>query len=261
LEQVNETLMETLAVAEKARLEADKARIEAEAANRAKADFLRTVSHELRTPLNAVEGYVQLLQMGIPDQPTPAQVDYLTRIAGAQRHLLSLVNNVLNLARIEAGRMDYRLEPVRARELWDAVEPLLIPQMRTKGLGYEVGPCDPGTLVSADREKAIQVLVNLVGNAIKFTPAGGRIALDTDIAADHVALRVRDTGIGIARDKLESIFEAFGQADVSTTRKHGGVGLGLSISRQLAREMKGDVTVESTVGKGSTFTFTLPRQG
>jgi PAS domain S-box-containing protein len=252
LEESNQSLDEALRAAETARSEA-------EAANRAKSDFLRTMSHELRTPLNAIEGYVQLLQLGIPDQPTPAQLGYLTRIQGAQRLLLSLINDVLALARIEAGHVKYNLEAVSLGELWEAVEALVIPQIRTKGLGHHVGPCDPTVCVTADRERAVQVLLNLVGNAIKFTEAGGQIWLLTEVNTDNIAFRVRDTGPGIQPEKLGVIFEPFVQAGVSTTRTHGGVGLGLSISRQLARHMGGDVTVESTPGKGSTFTFTLPR--
>ena len=133
LEQSNETLQETLTAAEKAREQADRA-------NQAKADFLRTVSHELRTPLNAIEGYVQLLQLGIPDQATPAQLDQLARIQSAERHLLSLVNNVLNLARIEAGHVEAHVDTVPVRDLWDTIEPLVAPQIRAKGLGYEISP-------------------------------------------------------------------------------------------------------------------------
>ena len=249
VEQANEALNEALAAAERARTEA-------EAANQTKTDFLRTMSHELRTPLNTIEGYVQLLQMGIPDQTTPAQLAYLTRIQGAQRLLLSLVNNVLALARIEAGHLEYRIEPVPVRELYDAIEPLVAPQMRAKGLDYHVRPCDPAIVVRADQERAVQVLLNLVGNAIKFTAAGGQIGLEMEPGTGDVALRVRDTGMGIEREKLDTIFQPFVQGH---TPAQGGVGLGLAISRQLARHMGGDVTVESTVGHGSTFTFTLPR--
>ena len=254
VEQSNEAMTDALASAEQARFEA-------EAANRVKTDFLRTMSHELRTPLNAIEGYVQLLQMGIPDQPTPAQLGYLTRIQGAQRLLLSLVNNVLALARIEAGHLAYRLETVSVRELWETVEPLVTPQMHAKGLGYHVGPHDPEIVIRADRERAIQVLLNLVGNAIKFTNSGGQIGLDIDVGVAEVAFRVRDTGIGIPADKLEAIFEPFEQGNAPQPLAQGGAGLGLSIARQLARHMGGDVTVDSTPGRGSTFTFTLPRAG
>jgi PAS domain S-box-containing protein len=255
LEQSNEELHEALATAEHARAEA-------EVANRAKADFLRTVSHELRTPLNAIEGYVQLLQMGIPEQATLGQLAYLTHIQSAQRHLLSLVNNVLRLERIEAGGMEYRVESVPVHELWDVVEALVTPQLRAKGLGYHAGSCDPAICIRADRDKTVQALLNLVGNAIKFTPAGGQIGLDVDARAADVALRVRDTGMGIEPDNLETIFEPFVQGDaLMILAQGGGVGLGLSISRQLARQMGGDVTVESIVGLGSTFTLTLPRTG
>jgi len=254
VEQSNEALSEALAAAEQARAEA-------EAANRTKARFLGTMSHELRTPLNAIEGYVQLLEMGIPDQPSPAQLGYLTRIRGAQRLLFSLVNNVLALATIEAGHLEYRIETVPVAELWDAVEPLVAHQARAKDLSYQVRPYDPSIAVRADRERAVQVLLNLVGNAIKFTLAGGRIELETEVVGQHVALRVRDSGIGIAADLLDAIFQPFVQGNAATRSAQGGVGLGLSISRDLARHMSGDVTADSTLGQGSTFTFALPRAG
>ena len=253
LEQTNAALEDALATAEQAQAKA-------EVASRAKAEFLQMMSHEVRTPLNAIGGYVQLLQMGVPEQATPAQLDFLLRIQTAQRHLLSLVDNVLDLARSEAGQMAYRIEAVRVRELWDAVEPLVTPQMRAKGLGYQVGSCDPGIVVRADRQKTVQVLLNLVSNAIKFTGAGGQIALDTEVHAADVALRVRDTGVGIPQDRLEAIFDRFVQGDRPAGLAHGGgVGLGLSISRQFARDMGGEVVVASTVGQGSAFTLTLPR--
>jgi signal transduction histidine kinase len=236
-----------------------KARGEAEAASRAKSEFLSLVSHELRTPLNAIAGYAQLMQMGIPDAPTAAQVDYLARIQTAQHHLLALVNDVLSLARIESGHLDYNLAGVSVRDLLAGVDALVAPQLRAKGLDYRIAPCDPGLIVHADREKALQVLVNLVGNAIKFTEPGGSIALDVEERDETVALRVRDTGVGITPEKLATIFEPFVQGDTSLTRTADGVGLGLAISRALAAGMGGDLAAESTQGEGSVFTLTLPR--
>ncbi len=253
VEIANEALQEALVAAEQARRDA-------EAADRAKTDFLRTVSHELRTPLNAVEGYVQLLQMGIPDPPSPAQANYLGRIQNAERHLLSLVDNLLSLSRIEAGHVESSIEPLAVRELWDAVEPLVTPQMRAKGLGYHVGPCSPDIRVRADRQKAVQVLLNLVSNAVKFTEPGGQIGLETEVRPTDVALQVRDTGCGIEPDQLARVFEPFVRGEEpGPLARASGAGLGLSIARQFARLMGGDVTVESTVGAGSTFTLTLPR--
>jgi PAS domain S-box-containing protein len=236
-----------------------KARSEAEAASRAKSEFLSLVSHELRTPLNAIAGYAQLMQMGIPDTPTAAQEDYLARIQTAQQHLLSLVNDVLSLARIESGHLDYHVAGVTVRELFTGVEALVAPQLLAKGLDYRIAPCDPQLSVRADREKALQVLVNLVGNAIKFTEPGGSIGLDVEEREAAVALRVRDTGVGITPEKLATIFEPFVQVDTSLTRTADGVGLGLAISRALAAGMGGDLSAESTPGEGSVFTLTLPR--
>ena len=250
-EQSNEALNEALTIAELMRAKADEA-------NRAKADFLRTMSHELRTPLNAIGGYVQLLEMGIPDRSETSQSGFLERIKRAQRHLQSLVDNVLMFARIEAGQMQYHVETVLVHDLWDGVEPLVAPQIRAKGLGYHIGSLDRTIAVRADREKAVQVLVNLVGNAIKFTSSGGEIWLDTRVRATDVALHVRDSGIGIRAHELAVIFEPFTQGESRAGRDQSGVGLGLAISRQLARAMAGELTVESTPGEGSTFTLTLP---
>ncbi len=179
----------------------------------------------------------------------------------AQRHLLSLVNNVLNLARVEAGRVDYELQDIAVHELWSGVEPLVAPQLRAKGLGYQVVACDPHVAVRADREKALQVLLNLVTNAIKFTERGGHITLDTEVRDGGVALHVRDTGIGIPAEKLATVFEPFVQGDPGRARGGEGVGLGLAISRQLARGMGGELTAESEPCAGSAFTLELPRVG
>ena len=235
------------------------ARAEAERASRAKSEFLSLVSHELRTPLNAIAGYAQLMQMGIPDVPTAAQEDYLVRIQTAQQHLLSLVNDVLSLARIESGRLAYQVVTVSVRDLLAAVDALVAPQLRAKGLDYRIAPCDPELTVRADREKALQILVNLVGNAIKFTEPGGSIALDVEQRESAVAVCVRDSGVGITPEKLATIFEPFIQVDTSLTRTAEGVGLGLAISRALAVGMGGDLSAESTPGEGSVFTLTLPR--
>jgi signal transduction histidine kinase len=242
------------------------ARAEAEAASRAKSQFLATMSHELRTPLNAIGGHVQLVDMGIHGPVTPAQREALGRVVRAQQHLLGLINDVLNLSRIEAGRVEYRLTDVRAADLVADVTGLVESQLGAKGLAFAVElPDDPEALVTrADREKASQVLLNLLSNAVKFTPAGGRVSLEgragEDAAGlDTVELAVRDTGVGIAADQLARIFEPFVQVDGALTRAHEGTGLGLAISRDLARGMGGDVLVRSEVGRGSVFTLVLPR--
>jgi PAS domain S-box-containing protein len=235
------------------------AREAAEGANRAKSEFLSIMSHELRTPLNAVGGYAELIEMGIHGPVTEAQRDALLRIQRSQRHLLGLINEVLNYARVDAGQVVYSLEDVAVADAVAASEALVAPQIQAKELVYELGGCDPALTVHADADKLQQILLNLLGNAIKFTRPGGRITLSCAAGEHAVAITVEDTGIGIPRDRLEHIFEPFVQVDAKLTRNEGGVGLGLAISRDLARAMGGDLSVVSTEGAGSTFTLRLPR--
>ena len=240
--------------------EMERQRAAAEDANRAKSSFLAVMSHELRTPLNAIAGYVQLLEMGIHGPVTEPQLVALERIERSQQHLLRLVNDVLNLARIESGRVEYLLEDVPVRELLAAVTPMVEPQIAEKGLVFDLEVSDE-RLVRADREKVQQILINLLSNAVKFTPPGGRVSVDSATRPDEpgfVFLRVNDTGIGIPDEMQTSVFEPFVQVDMSPTRRSDGTGLGLAISRDLARGMGGDLRVRSAEGRGSTFTLALP---
>jgi signal transduction histidine kinase len=217
------------------------------------------MSHELRTPLNAIGGYAQLLEMGIRGPITASQREDLERIERSQRHLLSLINDVLNFAKLEAGRVNFAIAPVPIQEIFLGVEALVLPQLHAKGLRYvDAGECE-GIIVNADEEKARQVLVNLLSNAVKFTPAGGEIRLDCTADDAWVVTTVTDSGVGIPADRLESIFEPFVQVDRGLTSRQEGTGLGLAISRDLARHMGGQLTAESTFGSGSRFTLTLPR--
>ena len=238
------------------------AKEQSETANRAKSDFLASMSHELRTPLNAIGGYTDLLLLGIRGPITPAQAEDLSRIQRSQQHLLGLINDVLNVVRLDSGQIHYSLRDFPVTAAMTRVEELILPQLQAKGLAYMHVPCDASLLVRADEEKLRQILVNLLTNATKFTEAG-RIDFwcDPSTAADDetVRIHVRDTGSGIPAHLLETIFEPFVQVGRKLNRPSEGVGLGLAISRDLARGMHGDLDVVSTEGVGSTFTLTLPR--
>jgi signal transduction histidine kinase len=239
--------------------DAQAARAEAEAANRAKADFLAAMSHELRTPLNAIGGYVELLDMGIHGPLMEAQRGAMARITANQRHLLGLINDILSFARLEAGSMEFDVHPLAAHEVLASVESLVAPQAEARGVAYTSEPCDPSLRLLGDAERVRQVLLNLVGNAIKFTRAGGWVLLSCAADDAWVELRVRDNGVGIPPAEHERIFDPFQQVGRRLSQPQEGVGLGLAISRDLARGMSGDLTVQSTPGEGSVFTLRLPR--
>ncbi|HEX7240020.1 MAG TPA: HAMP domain-containing sensor histidine kinase, partial [Longimicrobiaceae bacterium] len=234
------------------------ARAEAERANRAKSEFLAVMSHELRTPLNAIGGYAELMEMGIRGPVTEQQAEDLRRIQTSQRHLLGLINEVLNYAKLETGTVHYDIAEVRMRDALTGAEALVAPQAQAKDLMLTVAPCPPALTARADAEKVRQILVNLLSNAVKFTDPGGRVDLACAASEGRVHVVVRDTGIGIAADQLDRVFEPFVQVRADLTRTAEGTGLGLAISRDLARGMGGDLTAESTPGAGSTFTLTLP---
>ena len=237
----------------------EEARAEADAANRAKADFLAVMSHELRTPLNAIGGYAELLEMGIRGPVTDAQRKDLERIQLSQRHLLGLVNEVLNYAKLETGTVQYDLQHVPVHEPMLSAEALVVPQARAKELELAVSACEPDLAVHADEEKLRQILVNLLTNAVKFTPPGGRISMRCQPDGAVCRFQVTDTGIGIPAEELEAVFRPFVQVRSDLTRTQEGTGLGLAISRELARGMGGDLAAESTPGVGSTFELVLPR--
>jgi signal transduction histidine kinase len=228
-------------------------------ANQAKTQFLAIMSHELRTPLNAIAGYVQLLEMGIRGPVNEQQRADLERIAKSQQYLTRLVRDVLDFARMEVGQLSVAVDDVPLVDALDAADAFIAPQARANGLAYDYHRPSRLVTVRADRERLEQVVLNLLSNAMKFTPAGGRVTLDCAMRSGKVVVRVRDTGRGIPAELQSTIFEPFTQVDGSYTRAVGGAGLGLAISRELSRAMGAELTVESVPGRGSTFALRLDR--
>ncbi|HJQ18931.1 MAG TPA: PAS domain-containing protein [Gemmatimonadaceae bacterium] len=242
----------------RARMEIAKARADAERANKAKSDFLAAMSHDLRTPLNAISGYAALASDGVYGPATDDQRSAMARIRRASAHLLSLINDILSFAKLEAGRVQLRLELVSVNQIVSGAVSMIEPQAADRGLIVHAPPGPDGVRVRADRERLTQILTNLLTNAVKFTPAGS-ISVEWQADEHNVRIAVRDTGRGIPVEKLASIFEPFVQASQHADERRQGVGLGLSISRELARAMGGDLSVDSAEAQGSTFFLSIPR--
>jgi signal transduction histidine kinase len=258
LEVANEELVATAEELQARTVLAEELRDIAEAANRAKGDFLAMMSHELRTPLNAISGYTELLQLGLRGGISDEQAEDLRRIQANSRHLLGMINDVLNFARVESGKLEFRSEPVELLQFIGTLEPMISPQVQAAGLRYEVTG-DAPVVVSADSEKLRQLLLNLIINAVKFTSAGGSVSVRVGVDQGNATVAITDTGCGIPADKLTDVFEPFVQVDRQlNSAAREGVGLGLAISRELAAAMDGELSVSSEVGRGSTFTVRLP---
>ncbi len=243
-------------------------RLEAESASNAKSDFLAKMSHEIRTPINAMMGYAELLQMGIGGPVTAAQATQLSRIRASGEHLTAMIGEILDLSKIEAGRMGVEPAVGIVGDVAEAALGLIRPAATTKGVDLDARLRGaPRTTYVGDPQRVQQILTNLLGNAVKFTPAGGSVSVCCGSASEPAAeervapwatITVQDNGVGISPNDLERIFQPFVQVDGGYTRSHGGTGLGLTISRNLAQMMGGDITVESVLGEGSRFTVWLP---
>lgn len=255
---VNQSLRTAHAEMESAKNEAESARAQADEANRAKSRFLTRMSHELRTPLNAIAGYVDLLDLGIRGPVTEDQRKDLDRIRRAQQHLLGLINDVLNFAKLEVGRIQFNIESIPLDTVLRDLDSLVIPLAATRGVEYRREPLALDVSVKADREKLLQVLLNLLSNAVKFTDGGGRVTLSATHSDSFVRLHVQDTGRGIPRENLRDIFEPFVQVGNGSNGVPEGTGLGLTIANEMAQAMGGRITGESEVGIGSAFTLEIP---
>lgn len=239
----------------------EKAREEADVANKTKSQFLANMSHELRTPLNAIIGYSEMLKDDLIDVGQDDLIEDLDKINNAGKHLLEIISDILDLSKIEAGRMDLHLEKFEVEPLIKGVEAIIKPMVDQRGNTLEINcPKSIGTM-TADMTKARQNIFNLLSNASKFTERGKvtlNVQRETINGEDWIKFEVTDTGIGMTKEQMSRLFESFRQADSSTTRKYGGTGLGLAITRRFARMLGGDVIVDSEFGRGSTFTIIQP---
>jgi signal transduction histidine kinase len=235
--------------------------MELEQVSAAKTQFLANISHELRTPLNAVLGYTSMILQGVQGELNAAQARSLVRVDSNARHLLALINNVLDISRIESGRMPVTPVPFRIPDLLGEVVDELEPIINRSRLRVSITLAEGVRPLRTDRQKVKQIVLNLLSNALKFTPAGSiHISVRLDVRTDEVAIAVKDSGPGISAEDRERIFQDFTQLDNSPSRAHGGTGLGLSICRRLATILGGRITLSSEPGHGSTFTAVLPRR-
>ncbi|HTI62126.1 MAG TPA: ATP-binding protein, partial [Gemmatimonadaceae bacterium] len=235
----------------------DEARRAADAANQAKSSFLATMSHELRTPINAILGFTDLLELGIASNDKASASEYVTRIRRNTAHLLELINDILDWSKVEAGQLAIEAGEALAGDVIAESVGIVRQQAEARRISLDAH-CVENARYLGDPLRVRQILLNLLSNAIKYTEPGGRVTVRCTLSDGFTRFSVEDTGIGIAAAEFEAIFEPFVQSEHVYTRTHGGTGLGLAISRRLARLMGGDVSVESVVGRGSTFTLSLP---
>jgi signal transduction histidine kinase len=228
-----------------------------EQASRAKSEFLANMSHELRTPMNAILGFTEMLRDGLYGE-VPAELEEpLTDIQANGRHLLNLINDVLDLSKIEAGRMELALQDYSVSEMVDSVRASLRSLAADKGLAFVTRVTPDLPIARGDARRLAQCLMNLAGNALKFTREG-QVEISAELDGDRLVYRVTDTGIGIPKDELENVFGEFRQVDAAVTREFGGTGLGLSITKRFIEMHGGRIWVESELGQGSSFSFSIP---
>jgi hypothetical protein len=234
-----------------------RAKIVAENANRTKTEFLANMSHELRTPLNSVIGFSDMLLEGVGGDLSDKQLSYLTNISNSGKHLLSIINEILDIARIESGEMTIDKQMILLNDVYEEIYPILKQLADNRGIDFRISPESEETCVYADKVKLKQIFYNLVTNAIKFTESGGSVLIDSNIDGKFIQISVIDTGIGIDTEGLKKLFKLFVQLDSSESRKYEGTGLGLALSKELVELHGGTIWAESEPGIGSSFTFTI----
>ena len=238
--------------------ELQKANIALEKANRLKSEFLATMSHELRTPLNAIIGFAEVLRDEVAGTLSTEQKEYLGDIHGSGQHLLNMINSILDLSKIEAGKLELHYEEFPVKEAINEVLNTIIGFSNKKGIHIHTHIHEDVPSITVDKVMFKQIMFNLLSNAVKFTPENGRVTINASLMNQHVQIAVNDTGIGIKSEDMVKIFEAFRQIDASYARRYEGTGLGLTLTKRLVELHGGKIWVISEFGKGSTFTFTLP---